>query len=166
MFFICANFALGQIRFSEEGKEVSSPSVLLEFDDSATNIKGLLLPTVTSLTETSVAGTLLYDLEDFNFKIRTQEQWEDLTPPQRSISTYIELSEGSDKHEAAGMIIGDETDESIGILVLATSDKAMVLPKITDPEMNVPYPYPGMICFDTTTKMLAMFDGNEWNYWE
>jgi hypothetical protein len=53
-----------------------------------------------------------------------------------------------------------------GVLVLESADKAMILPKITNPHTTVKNPYPGMMCYDLTSKSLAVFDGANWNYWK
>ena len=42
----------------------------------------------------------------------------------------------------------------------------MILPKVNQPEINVKSPYPGMICYDTASKTVAIFDGKVWNYWK
>ena len=34
------------------------------------------------------------------------------------------------------------------------------------PHLNVKSPYPGMMCFDTVSNTLAVFDGENWNYWK
>ena len=63
-------------------------------------------------------------------------------------------------------IIGSRTTSVDGVLVLESANKALVLPKVASPHLNVKSPYPGMICYDTTAKALAVFDGNAWNYWK
>ncbi|WP_353117470.1 hypothetical protein [Myroides odoratus] len=53
-----------------------------------------------------------------------------------------------------------------GIVVLEGSTKALVLPKIMNPHLTVKSPYPGMMCYDSNRKALAVFDGVLWNYWK
>ena len=42
----------------------------------------------------------------------------------------------------------------------------MVLPHVTNPHLTVKSPYPGMMCYDTVKKAVAVFDGTVWNYWK
>ncbi|HRM13961.1 MAG TPA: hypothetical protein PLV47_13590, partial [Flavobacterium sp.] len=53
-----------------------------------------------------------------------------------------------------------------GILVLEDSNKAMVLPKVPSPHLNIINPEPGMMVYDTTTKQLAVFNGKVWSFWK
>lgn len=52
------------------------------------------------------------------------------------------------------------------VLVLESPDKAMVLLHITNSQSTVNSPYPGIMCYDTVKKALAVFDGSVWNYWK
>lgn len=62
-------------------------------------------------------------------------------------------------------VIGARETAVAGVLVLESADKAMVLPRVASPHLNVKSPYPGMMCYDTDSKTLAVFDGTVWNYW-
>ena len=66
------------------------------------------------------------------------------------------------------MLIGGDpsTDTTPGILVLADTNKAMVLPKVASPHLNIVNPSPGMIVYDTTKKQLAVFNGTVWSFWK
>ena len=70
--------------------------------------------------------------------------------------------------ETAKVLIGGnpDTDTTPGILVLADTDKAMVLPKVASPHLNIVNPSPGMIVYDTTKKQLAVFNGTVWSFWK
>ena len=43
-----------------------------------------------------------------------------------------------------------------GILILEDSNKAMVLPKVASPHLNIIKPSAGMMVYDTTSKMFAV----------
>ena len=66
------------------------------------------------------------------------------------------------------MLIGGDpaTDTTPGILVLADTNKAMVLPKVASPHLNIVNPSPGMMVYDTTSKQLAVFNGTVWSFWK
>ena len=53
-----------------------------------------------------------------------------------------------------------------GILVLEDTNKAMVLPKVASPHLNIVNPAPGMIVYDTFNKQLAVFNGTVWSFWK
>jgi hypothetical protein len=65
------------------------------------------------------------------------------------------------------LIGGDpSTDTTPGILVLADTNKAMVLPKVASPHLKIVNPSPGMMVYDTTKKQLAVFNGAVWSFWK
>ena len=166
----------GQIKFSEKESGFSSESVLLEFDDNDENdendenYKGLILPSVKSNDNNSVDGTLIFDINDNNIKAKVDGIWVSLTDkdPDTQIAIDVEVNDSEDIGK--GVFIGDNENENElninGALVLSSSDKAMVLPKIKNPHENVIRPYPGFICYDTESDMLALFDGAVWHYWK
>lgn len=67
----------------------------------------------------------------------------------------------------AKVIIGsDKTDPSPGILVLSDTDKAMILPKMASPHLNIKNPEAGTMAYDTLTHQLAVFNGTVWTFWK
>jgi len=62
--------------------------------------------------------------------------------------------------------VGSDTTTAPGVLVMESSNKALILPKVATPHLNVKNPYPGMICYDTVSKTMAVFDGLKWSYWK
>ncbi|SIQ64345.1 hypothetical protein [Chryseobacterium indoltheticum] len=53
-----------------------------------------------------------------------------------------------------------------GILVLEDTNKAMILPRVASPHLNIINPAPGMMVYDTTAKQLAVFNGTVWSFWK
>ncbi len=88
--------------------------------------------------------------------------WKDLS----DIGNTSNLISNTSNDIGNGVIIGAETSVATGILVLESTDKAMILPKISNPHLTGKSPYTGMICYDTVSKTLAIFDGTNWNYWK
>lgn len=145
---------------------VDGSSTIIDFDNSSTNTKGIILPAVTTaptnLKTSDNGGTLIFDLSDTKVKMFQNGTW-------------VSLSEAGDKSKVTinnsneignGVIIGAATSQAIGSLILESNNKAMILPKVNKPEINVKSPYPGMICYDTASKTIAIFDGKVWNYWK
>ncbi|MDR4892684.1 MULTISPECIES: hypothetical protein [unclassified Chryseobacterium] len=146
------------------GKQViDGNSTVLDFDNVSGNTKGLILPATSGFPTGSLAnGTFIFDVTDNKVKVYENEVWKSLSDAGNSNAVIVNNSAESGK----GVIMGEATSSADGVLVLESQNKAMILPKITSPHLNVKNPYPGMICYDTASKTLAIFDGSVWNYWK
>lgn len=146
-----------------EKRTVTNASVVLDF--AAGTTKGIILPAVTSLPATPANGTFLFDARPAEQKIKMFEN-----------GGWIELSASGDNTKVAPYsgtvdnnrqtVIGARTTAVSGVLVLESADKAMVLPHVASPHLNVKSPLAGTMCYDTNRKALAVFDGKVWNYWK
>ena len=175
---------------------VPNPSISLEFYDNADNTKGLVLPWASTVSNNPVAynatteegyrgmqgavvdGTIILDLSDKKVKYRRNNAWSSLTgalPLRVGATTYntfnaIDRSLQDNKKEGANVkaAIGTNgaTDTTAGILVLTDTNKAMVLPKVASPHLNIKNPTPGMMAYDTTKKQLAVYNGTVWSFWK
>lgn len=147
---------------------ISSPSVSLEFGSGN---KGIVLPYVTSASDVVTAGvvdgTLIFDSTDKKVKLRSNNDWIDLTHDETGI---VDLSIQSTKTEQANakVVIGanGSTDTTPGILVLSDTNKAMILPKVASPHLKIINPASGMMVYDTVAHQLAVFNGNVWTFWK
>lgn len=149
---------------------VSSPSVSLDF---GTANRGLVLPWATAAAAVTsvVNGSMIYDLSDKKVKIKYASGWKDLSvstsgttvDPLTSVDGAI-IQNTAAEDTAAKTSIGTPTSTP-GILVLEDTNKAMVLPKVASPHLNIINPAPGMIVYDTFNKQLAVFNGTEWTFW-
>ena len=148
---------------------VSSPAVSLEFYDNVDNSRGIILPWVTSTAAVTgaVNGTLVYNTADRKVYVKYASGWRDLSVDTTGTVTTTLQDALSDLDTAKVLIGGDPaTDTTPGILVLADTNKAMVLPKVASPHLNVVNPSPGMMVYDTTKKQLAVFNGTVWSFWK
>lgn len=150
---------------------ITNASVLLEFDDSETNKKGIILCAVDNLSNalstTNPAennGTFLFDRSDDKVKMYENNAWINLSDS--GSEAQIATNTTADTSQTQGAIIGAQTSNAKGVLVLEASNKALVLPWIQNPHIAVKNPYPGMMCYDTASRTLAVFDGSVWNYWK
>lgn len=149
------------------GKDsVTNTSVSLEFGNEN---KGLLLPWVTS--ENSVAGavdgTIIYDISDKKVKYRRAGNWFDLSlDTTGTVDTSLQNSKV--ENNTAKAVIGKNglNDTTPGILVLSDTDKAMILPKVASPHLNISNPASGMLVYDTDARQLAVFNGTVWSFWK
>lgn len=151
---------------------VASPSVSLDF---GTENRGMILPWVTSTAAVSgvVSGTMVYDLTDKKVKVKYNAAvWKDLTvntqgttvDPLTSVDGAL-IQNAATENTLAKSAIGTLT-ATPGILVLEDTNKAMVLPKVASPHLNIVNPAPGMIVYDTFNKQLAVFNGTVWSFWK
>lgn len=148
---------------------ISSPAVSLEFYDNADNTRGIILPWVTSTAAVTgaVNGTLVYNTADRKVYVKYASGWRDLSVDTTGTVTTTLQDALSDLDTAKVLVGGDPaTDTTPGILVLADTNKAMVLPKVASPHLNIVNPSPGMMVYDTTKKQLAVFNGTVWSFWK
>lgn len=150
---------------------VASPSVSLDF---GTGNRGMVLPWVTSTAAVTgvVNGTMVYDLTDKKVKVKYNAAWKDLSvntqgttvDPLTSVDGVL-IQNSATENTLAKSAIGTLT-ATPGILVLEDTTKAMVLPKVASPHLNIINPAPGMIVYDTFNKQLAVFNGSVWSFWK
>lgn len=145
---------------------VTNPSVSLEFGSAN---KGLLLPWVTSAVSVTgaVDGTIIYDTSDKKVKYRKAGSWFDLSVNNNGI-VDTSIQDPLTENPTAKVVIGASgaTDTTPGILVLSDTDKAMILPKVASPHLNIINPSAGMMVYDTTAKQLAVYNGTVWSFWK
>lgn len=139
---------------------VDGTSTLLDFASGTS--KGIILPAVQTLPTAPANGTFLFDKNDAKIKMYENGVWVDLSDT--GDATNVLAYNGVDK--STQTVMGAESTNVDGVLVLEARDKAMILPKIASPHLNVPKPYPGMMCYDTDAKALAVYDGSVWSYWK
>ena len=145
---------------------VSSTAVSLEFGNEN---RGIVLPWVTNTSDVTgvVNGTIVYNTADKKVYVKYASGWKDLSiDATGAVDTSLQNSL-SDLDTAKVLIGGNpDTDTTPGILVLADTDKAMVLPKVASPHLNIINPAAGMMVYDTTSKQLAVFNGTVWSFWK
>lgn len=141
---------------------VSNTSVSLEF---GTGNRGIILPWVTSSANVTgvVNGTLVYDTNDKKVKVKYNSGWKDLSIQSGTVDTSLQSSKT--EQSTAQVIIGENTTSAPGILVLEDTTRAMILPKVNQPHLNIINPAAGMMVYDTNKKQLAVFNGSAWTFW-
>lgn len=159
---------------------ITNSSVSLEFGDYANaRGRGFIMPWVTSVDDLSgaVNGTLAFDTKDKILKYKKANTWFSLTQNKTTNINGVQVNTTgqvnttlqdnlSDLASAKTTIGANNADPAPGILVLSDANKAMVLPKVPEPHKNIINPEPGTIVYDTTNKMLAVFNGKIWFFWK
>lgn len=156
---ISAQIAIGK-------QDVTNNSVSLEFGD--TENRGLILPYVETSSGITELGTIIYDVTDHKIKyLKDTNQWFDLSVDTTGVADIL-IQTSKTEVSAAKTVIGvdGETNTTAGILVLSDSNKAMILPKVASPHLNIINPAAGMMAYDTVKKQLAVYNGTVWSFWK
>lgn len=159
-----SSLVFGQVAIGKES--IEGNSTLLDFNNSEKNTLGIILPAVDSAPTVFTAdnnGTFLFDKSSQTLKMYENNQWVTLST---TVGDGSGIEENNTTDAGDGAIIGSDTTAAKGVLVMESTDKAMILPRIKSPHLNVKSPYPGMMCYDTVTQSVALFDGKFWNYWK
>lgn len=161
LFFV---FLISNLYVAQVGVETTTVrgSGILDFATGTT--KGIILPNViNNTTMTNVTpGTIVYDLITARIKYY-DGAWKDLTYQN---GTAPNVLAGNDVATKAGVIVGDPASTAEGVLVLESPNKALILPQINNPVLNVKSPVAGMICYDPTTKLMCIFNGKDWYFFK
>lgn len=152
---ICSQVAIGK-------SILESASSSLEFGNEN---RGIILPWVTNVASVQnvVNGTLIFDLSDKKIKAYQNNTWVDLSVDATGVADSS-LQDTLNDNSTAKVTIGTPTATS-GIFVLEDNNKAMILPKVASPHLNIISPAAGMMVYDTVKKQLAVFNGSVWSFW-
>ena len=161
--FLFSISAFSQVAIGKNS--ITNTSVSLEFGSGN---KGIILPWVDSAAGVTgaVSGTIIYDTTDHKVKVKRAAAWRDLsidTTGAADTSLQNSLTDSNSAKVAIG--VNGDSDTTPGILVLTDTDKAMILPKVASPALNIKNPAPGMLVYDTTAHQLAVFNGTVWSFW-
>ena len=143
------------------GKTSVDGSSILDFQANTT--KGIILPALASAPTVPVNGTLAFYRADAIVYMRQNNVWIPLTEGNGSTAGLIN---NTTAEVGNGVVMGAATSSVAGVLVLESSSLALTLPKVDKPHLNVKSPSPGMICYDTASNTIAVFDGAYWNFWK
>jgi hypothetical protein len=172
LFLTCNTFA--QIGIGGVPRE----GALLDFSQGLNDTKGIVLPIVSldSINLVYHDGTLLVDRDDKVVKVRWNGRWRKLSDPgsfdpimvnsQARTTAAILPIDVNAEDLSSKIVIGNQNTSVDGMVVLEASDKALVLPYVEDPHLNIPMPVAGTVCYDTKAKAIAIFDGKVWSYWK
>jgi len=143
---------------------VTNPSVSLEFTD--TEKKGLILPYIENKSAITENGSVIYDNSDHKVKYLKDNSWFDLSVDTTGKSDITIQTPKTELSTAKTTIGTNTTMDSNGILVLSDANKAMILPRVADPHLNIINPAAGMMVYDTNKKQLAVYNGTVWSFWK
>lgn len=158
--FLMNNVNAQLIIANNQNNVLLSESTLMQFEDGYTN--GIILPANDQAPINPTNGTFILDQSDKRVKVFENNQWKNLSYE----GNLSDINSNKSDDLGDGVILGSETSNAKGVLVLESDDKSLILPRINDPVSNVKSPYPGMICYDTKSKTICIYDGKVWNFWK
>ena len=151
------------------GKATVDGSGIMDFGSQN---MGIILPWVNTATTTSITnGTLIFDTSDYKVKYLKDGVWTDLSErtfvgSTAAIDIKIAAHNAKEEDGANAVDIGTTNLSTIkGVLVLEATDKALILPKMASPHLNMNSPEAGTIVYDTVTKLMCVYNGEEWTFW-
>lgn len=174
MMVSCFFYAQVTIGKTTPSTSPANSSVSLEFGNATGGNKGIVVPWVTQRTAVTgvVPGTIVFDTGDTEQKVyyaTSVSSWVDLSDGARTPATLNKPDTNTENPDAKALIGGSTTDATPGVLVLAATDKAMVLPRVSSVS-DIASPSAGMMVFLTGTtanpiNLLAVYNGSEWTFW-
>lgn len=160
---LVVNFGFSQIAIGKP--TVANSSVLLDF---GTDGKGIILPSVNTAPG-AVGGTFIFNTTENTVQVWEEKNnggtggWTNLTIAGDGVPHSFSNA-GSDAGN--GVIMGANSSTKPGVLVLESTQKALVLPLVASPHLNVVGAIAGTMVYDTDADMIAIYDGANWNYWK
>ena len=167
VFTIC-KLSFSQVIIGDNvGTATDKTSVLLEF--SSTQNKGIILPYITDKTGLTTPGSLILNATTptaARVEYYNGTTWVDLSLQNANVTSFLGIQPISRENANAKTVIGSNTSAADGILVLESTNKAMVLP-IVSSHQNIVNPAPGMMALINNggNKVLAVYNGNQWAFW-
>lgn len=168
LLFVENNISAQVIFGNALGTAGNKTSVLLEFPN--TGNRGLILPYVTNKNAITTPGSIILDASTPTAAkvkyLAGNSTWIDLSVQPANVSSYLTIQPIARENANAKVVIGSETSAADGILVLESATKAMVLP-MADSYKDIVNPAPGtmVLLTDATIKILAVFNGTQWSFW-
>jgi len=140
---------------------VTNGSVILEFGTDARGIRLTPVQNVTSFIS-PVKGTIAFDGATASFRYFEGPLAGAWSTPDTELSQAGGYPTGTDGN-TIGVIIGAKspTGGATGALILESSNKALVLPKVSDVR-RIATPPKGLLLYDTFDKSVKVYNGNAW----
>jgi len=167
--FLFSTIVFAQVIINPGTKtEITNSSVSVEFGSQE---RGIILPYVEeSEALNAVPGTLIMDYKDRIMKLKLGNgAWQNLTGNANKTNGFVNTLLAFQENPNTKSIIGPTTVPQAqvpGILILSDPNKAMILPKVASPHLNIKNPAAGMMVYDSENKILAVFNGTQWSFWQ
>jgi hypothetical protein len=145
------------------GKHQVDGSGIVDFRDEWE--AGIVLPWVTTIPTGKALspGVLIYNAIEKKVMYYNGTAWVDLSIHAGAVNL---TEQDAIPEVAGGTVVGALSSPVKGVLVLETTDKALILPKVASPHLNIIKPMAGTICYDKNKKMMCVYNGTEWSFWK
>lgn len=145
------------------GKLYVEGSGIIDFGEGG--VSGIVLPWVTTIPTGNAltSGTLIYNAIQKKVMYYNGTTWVDLSINAGAVNL---TEQNAIPETGTGTTIGAVNSSDKGVLVLETIDKALILPKVSSPHLNIIKPMAGTICYDTAKKVMCVYNGSEWTFWK
>lgn len=147
------------------GKSTVNGDGLLDFaaESIYPDKKGLILPKVDAIASTSVSGTIYLNVSG---QVEYLDKDKIVVSMSKSANGFLTGLPVNLNGTGKGVVITDDSITSLapGILVLDSNNKALILPKVTNPETTIGSPSPGMMVYDLDSNSIAVYNGEKWSF--
>lgn len=148
--FLCTTMTI-QAQVLIDRVTATNTSVALEFGSQT---RGILLEPST-LPASPSAGTLVFDDTTGSLRLFNGTSWN--TPINGgTINTVIDYTTTGE------VIINAAFSSANGAFIIENSDRAMVLPKLSNGVLSIKNPVAGLFYYDTVLKTMMVYNGNTW----
>jgi len=129
----------------------TSASVTLEF---GTQTRGILLEPAT-LPASPSAGTIIFDDSTASLRYYNGSSWSTAATG-GTINTVVDYTTTSQ------VIINSTFSSATGLFIIEATNRALVLPKLSNGLLAIKSPTPGLLYYDTLLKAMMVYNGNLW----
>ncbi|MWB95397.1 hypothetical protein GON26_13590 [Flavobacterium sp. GA093] len=147
---------------SSIGKIPADGAGILDFKQNTT--LGIVLPHLTSTAKVVTPGTLFYDVNTKKVMYRDNNSIQDLSIKTGNFTASTDYTNLIVDNSRV-TVVGASGSSATGIVILESATKALILPKVASPHLNIVNPEPGTICYDTVKNLFCVYDGKEWAFW-
>jgi hypothetical protein len=138
------------------GKTSISGSGILDFGTSASTIRTIVINPINLPTcNASTLGAIASNASTGQFSTCNGTTWTN----NGTVSSSVTVS-GTDSGN--GVILGATSSSTSGALILEATDKALILPKYSYPDLQIKIPTRGALVYDTTRKAVVYYNGSAW----
>lgn len=142
------------------GKKTIDGSGILDFAQDSGKV--IVLPIVDTLPNNPTFGILVGRKSDSTIVFKNDTSWIAFSPKGKLPTDNMNTT-GTEK--SLSTIIGSKNSSAQGVLVLESTNKALILPKSNDIHL-ISNPRFGSIAYDKVKKSMAIYNGKKWTYWK
>ncbi|MCX6268715.1 MAG: hypothetical protein NTW16_15410 [Bacteroidetes bacterium] len=150
------NSAGGGVSISANQNKLPDNSAMLDASDPT---RGVLIPrTTTTSINIPENGLIIYDISDSLLKYHFDGVWF----PVCAASTGVQAGSGSQNPLGVAINAVGANPHQSAILDVSSTEKGVLIPRLTSANRNAMLPVPGLTIFNTDTKSIEYYNGTHW----